>query len=507
MFDVFAIFHTIRRQLQKRDWLILGAIIILFFITRIINLDKFPIFGDEGIYVHWAKVAWHDASWRFISLTDGKQPLQTWGTIPMLKLFPTNYILAGRMFSVATGLFALIGMILTSWYLFGKKTGIIAGFLYVFTPYFLFYDRMALVDSGVNAFAIWIFLFSIVLARTIRLDVALIFGLLSGLGLLAKSSARIFLGLGYLAGLIIAPHNSGKKNERFKHFFNFSILYLLSSIIALTIYNVQRLSPFLHFVEEKNKTFIMTGSEFMHNPFAYFFSNTKIVPYYVLSEMGYIVGLVGLVGLYMLYRHNKRLGLYFASWLVIPFFIVTLVSKVIFPRYLIFFASTLTILAAYTLTHLTDKKKILISWVLIVISVGYFDYTLVTDFKNIPFPPVDKGQYVEGITAGWGVSDIVAFAREKSRDMPVKLLAEGDFGVIGDQLDVYMYPNDKIELKGYWPLEIEQLKENQQYLNEKLIYAVFSHRQQFPPEWPIRLVKKYDKPGGQSSIYLYELTK
>jgi len=34
---------------------------------------------------------------------------------------------------------------------------------------------------------------------------------------------------------------------------NFLFLFALSACIAFAIYNIQRLSPFLHFVEEKNK--------------------------------------------------------------------------------------------------------------------------------------------------------------------------------------------------------------------------------------------------------------
>ena len=110
MFDIFAIIFWVKKNISKKDFLFIFLLFVIYFLTRLYNLDKFPIFSDEGIYIHWAKVAWHDASWRFISLTDGKQPLQTWGTIPFLKLFPENAFLAGRLFSVATGFAGLVGM-------------------------------------------------------------------------------------------------------------------------------------------------------------------------------------------------------------------------------------------------------------------------------------------------------------------------------------------------------------------------------------------------------------
>ena len=231
MFDIFAVITWIKKNLNKKDFFLIFLLIFFYFLTRLFNLDKFPIFSDEGIYIHWAKVAWHDASWRFISLTDGKQPLQTWGTIPFLKLFPDNALLAGRLFSVATGFVGLIGMFALLYYLFNKRTAIIGSFIYVFTPYFLFYDRMALVDSAVNAGFIWIFFLSILLIRTLRLDVALIFGLVTGLSLLAKSSARIFLALAALAPILLlekylpAGRQVKKNASKFLNYYLFSLLY------------------------------------------------------------------------------------------------------------------------------------------------------------------------------------------------------------------------------------------------------------------------------------------
>src|SRR3972149_4141373 len=150
MFDIFKIFVWIKKNLNKTDFLLILLLTFIFLVTRLYKLDQFPIFSEESIYIRGAKVAWHDASWRFISLTDGKQPLQTWGTIPFLKLFPDNALLAGRLFAVATGFFAFTGVFITLFYLFGKRSAFIGAALYIITPYFLFFDRMALVDSMVT---------------------------------------------------------------------------------------------------------------------------------------------------------------------------------------------------------------------------------------------------------------------------------------------------------------------------------------------------------------------
>jgi len=500
MFDIYRIATNLKRLITRRDILLILVLVVAYFVTRLINLDKFPIFSDEGIYIHWAKLAWHDASWRFVSLTDGKQPLQTWGTIPFLKLFEDNALLAGRLFAVSTGLVALSGVFVTCWYLFGKKASYIGALLYILTPYFLFYDRMALVDSGVNAVFIYIFLFSIILARTLRLDIAIIFGLIGGVGLLAKSSVRIFIGLSSLAFILF--YIPSKKFV--KPFVNFIFLFCVAGFISLVLYNVQRLSPFMHFISEKNKTFVMTFAEFKAAPFSNLANNIKITPFYIFSESAYILPIIGIIGLYLLYKKDPRLCIYILTWIIAPFLVIIFLSKVIFPRYLIFFPTIFLITASYALSQIKNTRNLLIAVAIFIVSIVYFDYTLLYDFKNIPFPPVDRGQYVIGETAGWGAKEIVEFAREKNKQKHVVLVAEGNFGLIGDVLDVFLRPTDNITIKGYWPLDIEQIVENEKELKESLVYIVFSHRQTFPPEWPIKLIKKYDKPEGKTAYYLYE---
>ncbi len=504
MFDIFHTLKWLKKQFNKTDILILALLIVLFLFTRLINLEKFPIFGDEGIYIHWAKTAWHDASWRFVSLTDGKQPLQTWGTIPFLKLFPTNALLAGRLFSVTTGFIGLVGMFGFLFYLFGKRIAFLGSLLYVFTPYFLFYDRMALSDSGVNAGFIWMLFFSLVLAKTLRFDTALLFGLVSGLTLLTKSSARLFLGLSLLAPILFFERNMRKFVPKL---LNYLVLFGVTGALALAMYNIQRLSPFLHFVEEKNKTFVMTFSEFFATPYAYVKGNFPLVSYYVLSEGGILLAIGGIIGLFALLIYKPRLGTYLLSWFVFPYIAISFFSKVLYPRYLNFYASLLIITFSFLLTKIKKSVFLYLLIVLTIASIVYYDFTILFDQVKIPFPDIDRGQYITGITAGWGIRDIVEYARDKSKEKKVILMAEGDFGVIGDQLEVFVNREDNMQVKGYWPLDKQHLLESQKELKNHYVYVVFSHRQEFPPDWPLRLVKRFEKPEGKSATFLFQLTK
>ena len=480
MFEYKKVIAFLRKHFTGKDLLYFGGLIALFLAIRLINLDHFPIFSDEGIYLNWAKIAKNDANWRFISLTDGKQPLQTWLTIPLLHFFPANALLAGRLMSVGTGLIALAGMFTLLFYVFKKRTAYIGAFLYIITPYFIFYDRMALIDSGVNAFFIWILFFSVLLVRTNRFDVSLLFGILGGIGLLAKSSVQLFLGLSVFAPILIWERN--KKDFRSRAI-NFIILLGVAVFIALVMYNIQRLSPFFAYIKQKNFTFIMSPQEFIAAPFSVIFRNIWLVPYYVFSELSYAVGVVGLIGYGLLFKRDKRLFIYMLLWFTIPFLAVGFFSKVLFPRYIIFFGTLLTIMAAYALGELKNKKLVYGGFSIIVVSVLYFNYTLLFNNANIPFPDVDRGQYIEAWPSGWGAKEIMEYARERSKEKHVIIMAEGNFGMAGDVLNTLINPGDDISIDGICPLNLEDVYKAQPKLKDNIVLLVFPHREEFPPDW------------------------
>src|SRR3989304_2252128 len=61
---------------------------------RLASLTYVPVFVDEAIYIRWSQVMRAEPTLRFMPLSDGKQPLFMWLTIPFLKLFD-NPLVAG----------------------------------------------------------------------------------------------------------------------------------------------------------------------------------------------------------------------------------------------------------------------------------------------------------------------------------------------------------------------------------------------------------------------------
>jgi len=162
----------------KKEFIIASILIATYLFTRIYNIMSLPLFTDEAIYVRWSQIARYDAAWRFISLTDGKQPSFVWLTMIAMK-FINDPLLAGRMVSVFAGFLGMIGLYFLAREIFKNKwVGMISASLYVVFPMALVYDRMALYDSLVGAIMIWCLYLSVLLVRRVRLDIALILGFL-----------------------------------------------------------------------------------------------------------------------------------------------------------------------------------------------------------------------------------------------------------------------------------------------------------------------------------------
>lgn len=511
MFDIYKIVAWLKKNLTVRDYLLISFIIFLYFLTRIYNLTgNYPIFTDEGIYIHWAKIAWHDASWRFISLTDGRQPLQTWATIPFLKIFSHDLLFAGRMFGVFSGLFSMAGIFSLSYYLFNKKTAYIAAIIYIFTPFLLFFDRLAMIDSFVAASFTWVLLISFILSKKRDVGTAAIYGLVAGLFLLAKSTVIMFICLTLLSVVFIL-NKKDSLGENFKNSLNFFILNLFSATIAFAMYNIQRLSPYMHYIGSKNNTFVLTVAEWLANPLQLVAANSVKIPYYVAHGLGYLVFALGILGMFFYYKKEKVKVIYMLSWLIFPYIFMMSFNRVLYTRYTIFFLPLFIIFASYFINIVWESKKInryIFSLLLIIFSSFsfYYSYTVVFDWRNIPFVKDDRGQYIEDWPAGYGASEIMSYLREKSKIKDTYVLAEGNFGMAGDVLDSLLIPGDeKIHIRPYWPLNEKDILDNQKELDKGYVYIVFSHRSDFPIHWPIKQVLKYDKPGNRSALYLYEL--
>jgi 4-amino-4-deoxy-L-arabinose transferase-like glycosyltransferase len=496
--------------LTKYKYEILAAIslVALYFITRLIILGNFPIFTDEAIYVRWSQIASNDATWRFISLTDGKQPMLIWAAMLLVKVI-NDPLIATRMVSVLAGFFTLIGLWLLTYELFRNRlTAFLSSILYICYPFAVVYDRLALYDSTVTAFAVWAILFSVLLVRRIRLDIALILGFILGGGLLTKSSAIFSV---YLLPFTLLLFDFKKKNWK-TNLIKWVILAAVAAGVAEVIYNSLRLSPFFHIIREKNTIFVYPFGEWIKHPFTFFIGNLKGLSNWLYTYLTPFYLALIVVALITIKKFTKEKLLLFA-YFVLPFIALALFGKVIFPRFIYFMSIYLIPLAAVGLLEIINfannffKKRKLQSIafpILIILLFLIYPAKVSLDFifnpANAKIADADKRQYITEWPAGGGVKESIKYFKEQAKKGPIFIGTEGTFGLMPAGLDIYLGNNKNITTKGYWPVGEEVPKEVLENAKKMPTYFIFyqpcpscEYSGDAPDTWPVTLISKFKK--------------
>jgi len=478
-------------------------LLVLFLLIRLLNLTLIPIFVDEAIYLRWAQIAKNDAAWRFISLTDGKQPLFIWLTMVMMRVVQEP-LAAGRVVSVLTGLVSMIGIGILSFVLFkNRRLALFSALLYFISPFCLIYDRMALMDAMVGTFSIFSLLLAILLVKTLRLDIALIFGAVLGGGVLTKTSG--FLSI-YLLPLTLVLFDWRNKKWKF-NFLKWASLAFLAVIISQLFYSILRLSPFFHIIAQKDTTFIYPFKEWLHHPSLFFIGNLEGLFNWLIDYLTLPIVILVVVSLIFVWEQFREKFLLF-SWFFAPFVALALFGKVLYPRFILFMSLPLLILAAWSLEKIAERLKnsllFAVCCLLFAVFPLYVDFKIITDPKRAPIPNHDKGQYINAWPAGYGVKEIVAFANEKAKDGKIFIGTEGTFGLMPASLELYLWDNPNVEVKGFWPIK-EVPNEALEKAENMPTFFVFNETQEISPDWPLKLVAVYPRPDPRYSMRLYQV--
>ena len=137
------------------------AILVLAFALRAFKLTTLlPILGDESIYLRWAEIIDHQGQW-YISLLDGKQPLQPWILALQRMLWDADPLAGARLISVLAGLGSTVGVFAIGKRLGGDLAGIVSALFYACFPLSLLYDRLAYTEAFVNLAGVAIVLTSL----------------------------------------------------------------------------------------------------------------------------------------------------------------------------------------------------------------------------------------------------------------------------------------------------------------------------------------------------------
>lgn len=496
----------------RNEILICILLLISYFATRLYNLGGLQMFTDEAIYTRWAQIARYDASWRFISLTDGKQPSFVWLDMIFMRFFQ-DPLIAGRIVSVFSGFFGMVGIFFLAGEIFkdqsgklAKRVGFIAAALYVIYPFTLVYDRMALYDSLVAAISIWSLYFAILLVRRVRLDVALILGMILGFGALTKSNA--FLSIYMMPATLLLF--DFKDKDRKLRFVKWAALAALSAIMAYAYFMLLRLSPFFHIIDEKTHLFVYSIREWMDHPTEFLIGNFNGLSTWFLAYFTIPAFVVSVLSLFLEGKKYWREKALLFLWFVLPFIALTLFGRVLYPRFILFMTIPLLVLLAYSINYIWDNSR---SWFLkclfIALSLGamvFSSFMVLVDLAHAPIAKPDTDQFVNSWPAGGGVREIVKYFEDKAKSQKIYVATEGTFGSLATYaVEIYLGDNKNVEKRGIYPLP-EKIPDDLMLRASRMpVYLVTNDSQKIPPGWPLKLIHRYQKGIGDYYMSLYEV--
>lgn len=481
-----------------------------YFLTRLFRLTIMPIFTDEAIYLRWAQIALHDPQWRFISLTDGKQPLFVWLAMVAMK-FISDPLVAGRLISVLAGWVGLGLIWLLARELFGPKTGYLAVMVGFFLPITFLYSRIALMETLLFTFGTASVLLAVLLAKYQRLDLALLLGAAVGAALLTKSPGNFYL---YLlpASLLYFPW---PRSDRLGKLVTWLVLIGVAVAVSQMFFNILRLSPWLHMVKTKDNNFILTFAEFRANPGQWLPGNLRAFKDWLIGYLTWPVWLLVLAGFLGRFKNNWRPNLLLLAYFAVPLLASAAFGKIIYARYLMFFVMPLIILAGQGLNLLAGLVNyarfkrlsylfLVGGWLFFFGLAGQTDYYLLTNPVRAQFPDNDKNQYVNDWPAGYGVPEVAAFINAKANRGRVTVATEGTFGLMPHALELYLVTNPNVKILSYWPVK-EIPPEVLARAALEPTYFVFNETQEIPPNFPLSLVGQYPKGDGKTFLKLFKV--
>ncbi|HUD20197.1 MAG TPA: glycosyltransferase family 39 protein [Patescibacteria group bacterium] len=494
--------------MRKRTWTLGGLFVLLllgaYFVTRLYHLTLLPIFTDEAIYIRWSQIGSRDASWRFISLVDGKQPMFTWIMMVVLR-FIKDPLTAGRLVSVGAGLLSMVGI----WFLsfevtHSKRVSFLTSFIYLVCPFTLMYDRLALYDSLVAAFSIWNLYMAILLVRYVRLDVALILGMTLGMGMLNKSSG--FLSLYMLPGTLLLF--DWKKKKIMSRLLQWIGLVLLSAFLSEVMYSVLRLSPLFNMVTAKDAVFVYSFKEWLSHPFNFLQGNMHGLLDWLIHYLTIPVFITSFLPIVFFRKLTKEKILLY-GWCYAPIVALALFGRVLYPRFILFMAMPLLVLVSIGLIELGKKipQKIIMLLLCVVVFGAsiWTDYYILTNPLKAPIPKADSGQLLNDWPAGWGVREVNAFITEHSKNSKITIYTDGTFGLLPYAFEMYQLDNHNVTIKSIWP--IPQIIPDAMVKDAAIhpTYMVFNQLQ-IIPDWPISFISAYQKgTNSATKMRLYQI--
>jgi len=490
-------------QLVQDKWLL--TLVVLFLFSRLFNLTILPLFTDESIYIFWAKTIVTTHSQWFISLTDGKPALLVWMIALFLKILPSDwYLIAGRLPSVLAGFVGMLGMFFLGREMSKSKMGgYLASFLYILSPFVLWYDRMALYDSLLCTSLVWTVFFTLKTTQKPSWKWALSWGIVLGISFWSKPTAVVFAVMTPFVAMTLTKWNFTS----------------LKKVVACSLFAVatgeginfiQRISKVYFLMEAKNSQFQQPLAELIKSPLGLTIGNFPSLMKWMIAYYTWPFFVLCLVAFAYLLIRKWKVGISLLSLWLGSILVFATFGREIFPRYILFTTPYALLAVTIFVVSLGQSKKILIQTVsLIILALCLlpqiiFDFNILTNPPKAPLPDTDFHQYISKHPSGYGLDRVFELIDEKSKTEKVTVVTQGTFGLYPYAFTLRYWSNSQVMIIPRWPLSVID-QDLYDARKDGPVYIVFKEKGYPKSEMSVEKVFETVKPGSGDKIIITKL--
>ena len=379
----------------------IGLFVVLYFVTRIGSLDVLPIFLDEAVHLQWAERLFTEGR---ILRPVGSGRLLAVAAYGMALPFEDR-LWAARLIASGAGAVTLVFTMLLSNRLFGRRACLVAGALYLLSPFALVYDRLALSDGFLSASIAGIMFATWGLVQTPRGRWVLV--VMAGsivLAIVSKVSALVFLLTVPLGVFALAKERKPARRS--------AALALSAGLLCA--------SPMLWFFASNRGEI---SAQHLVDPSldgSILLSTLLDMRGWVLSYFTVPALLLAAASLILL-RDGRALWL--GGSVALPFLLFALFSQPWSARYVLPTLPPFLILISGGIDALAARVKPSRGALVALGLTGLaslsgisFDRHLLQEPAHAPFPSDDRRQLVTGWPSGYGVLELAARLRREARE-------------------------------------------------------------------------------------------
>jgi 4-amino-4-deoxy-L-arabinose transferase-like glycosyltransferase len=381
-----------------------ALLLVAFLAIRTYRLTSLPIFIDESLHLFWSQRVREEPGFER-PLRDGKplQALVTSLTVPGA----ADPLWAGRFTSVMVGAAGMWAAWQIGRRLFDERTGWAAAVLYLACPFTLFYDRMALSDVYLSTFAALTLLASIAVARDPRPATGVWLGLALAGCVLSKVPGLMLAPLPLAAAFLLPPRRPGLVRA-------LALAYAIAAVLAAY--------PAWYFLAHSGQVWKAAGTEEDVEVAHLLVDNAGDAVRWLWAYWTWPVTIAGLAGVAVGVLRRRGPELLLAAASLAPVAVFVAFSFYWYPRYILFATVPFLVLAARALALAAQRAarpaRRAPVWLAGLLAAALvpavrFDAALLEDPTQAPLPRLERFQYVDGFSSGYGCAEAVAWLRSQ----------------------------------------------------------------------------------------------